>query len=64
MQRVNEYPTQIVGPFKSAEKANDESAMHKSLLDMGESFLTYLVGIMFGEYKCSDEISDKLKVVL
>ena len=61
MQRVNEYPTQIVGPFKSAEKANDESAMHKSLLDMGESFLTYLVGIMFGEYKRSDEISDKLE---
>ena len=61
MQKVNEYPTQIVGPFKSAEKANDESAMHKSLLDMGESFLTYLVGIMFGEYKRSDEISDKLE---
>jgi hypothetical protein len=61
MQRVNEYPTQIVGPFKSAEKANDELSMHKSLLDMGESFLTYLVGIMFGEYKRSDEISDKLE---
>ena len=61
MQRVNEYPTQIVGPFKSAEKAIDESAMHKSLLDMGESFLTYLVGIMFGEYKRSGEINEKLE---
>ena len=61
MDRLNQYPTQIVGPFKSAEKAIDESAMHKSLLDMGESFLTYLVGIMFGEYKRSDEISDKLE---
>ena len=61
MKRINKYPTQIVGPFKSAEMANDESSMHKSLLDMGESFLTYLVGIMFGEYKRSGEISDKLE---
>ena len=61
MERLNQYPTQIVGPFKSAEKANDEAAMHKSLLDMGESFLTYLVGIMFGEYKRSGEINEDLE---
>jgi hypothetical protein len=35
--------------------------MHKSLLDMGESLLTYLVGIMFGEYKRSGEINEDLE---
>ena len=34
---------------------------HKSLLEMGESFLSYLVGIMFGEYKRSEEINDNLE---
>ena len=61
MQKVNDYPTQIVEPYKNAEKANGASAIHNSLLEMGESFLAYLVGIMFGEYKRSGEISDNLE---
>ena len=61
MERLSHYPSQIVGPFTAIDKADDEGAMHKSLLDMGESLLTYLVGIMFGEYKRSGEISDRLE---
>ena len=61
MEKIKNYPSHIARPFTAFAKADDESAMHKSLLDMGESFLTYLVGIMFGEYKRSGEISDRLE---
>ena len=58
---IKEYPAHIVRPFNAYEQADEESAMHKSLLDLGESLLTYIVGIMFGEYKKSGEISEKLE---
>ena len=61
METLTRYPSHIARPFTAFTQANDEGAMHKSLLDMGESFLTYLVGIMFGEYKRSGEISDRLE---
>jgi len=61
MEKIKNYPSHIARPFTAFTQADDESAMHKSLLDMGESFLTYLVGIMFGEYKRSGEISDRLE---
>ena len=61
MEKIKNYPSHIARPFTAFAKADDESAMHKSLLDIGESFLTYLVGIMFGEYKRSGEISDRLE---
>jgi len=58
---IKEYPAHIVRPFNAYEQADEESAMHKSLLDLGESLLTYIVGIMFGEYKKSGKISEKLE---
>ena len=61
MEKIKNYPSHIARPFTAFAKADNDSAMHKSLLDMGESFLTYLVGIMFGEYKRSGEISDRLE---
>jgi hypothetical protein len=61
---IKEYPAHIVGPFNAYEQANDEGAMHKSLLDLGESLLTYIVGIMFGEYKKSGKISEILETEL
>ena len=61
MAQIKDYPAQIVHPFNAYEQADDESAMHKSLLDLGESLLTYMVGIMFGEYKRSGEVSEKLE---
>lgn len=59
--KLKEYPTQIVRPFNAYQNAEEESSMHKSLLDIGESLLTYIVGIMFGEYKKSGEINEKLE---
>jgi len=61
MKNIKEYPKDIVQPFNEYEKANDEGAMHKSLLDLGESLLTYIVGVMFGEYKRSGNVSEKLE---
>ena len=58
---LSTHPAHIYRPYNDYLKSDNESEMHKSLLDMGESFLTYLVGIMFGEYKRSGEISDKLE---
>ena len=58
---IKEYPTQIVRPYNAYEQADEEGGMHKSLLDLGESLLTYIVGIMFGEYKKSENISEKLE---
>ena len=61
---IKEYPAHIVRPFNAYEQADEESAMHKSLLDLGESLLTYIVGIMFGEYKKSGKISEKLETIV
>ncbi|HIB04502.1 MAG TPA: hypothetical protein EYO18_02050, partial [Candidatus Marinimicrobia bacterium] len=61
MAQIKDYPAQIVHPFNAYEKADADGDMHKSLLDLGESLLTYMVGIMFGEYKRSGEVSEKLE---
>ena len=61
MNKFNHYPSQIAHPINSIENTTNSAERHKSLLDMGESLLTYLVGIMFGEYKRSEQISDKLE---
>ena len=61
MENFKEYPKDIVQPLNEYEKANDEGAMHKSLLDLGESLLTYIVGVMFGEYKRSGNVSEILE---
>ena len=61
MSQIKDYPAQIVHPFNAYEKADADGDMHKSLLDLGESLLTYMVGIMFGEYKRAGEVSEKLE---
>jgi hypothetical protein len=58
---LSTHPAHIYRPHNDYLKSDNEAERHKSLLDMGESFLTYLVGIMFGEYKRSGEISNKLE---
>ena len=55
------HPAHIYRPHNDYLKSDNEAERHKSLLEMGESFLTYLVGIMFGEYKRSEEINEKLE---
>ena len=61
MEKLKDYPAHIVRPFNAYEKADADGDMHKSLLDLGESLLTYMVGIMFGEYKRSGEINEDLE---
>ena len=55
------HPAHIYRPYNDYLKSDNEAERHKSLLEMGESFLSYLVGIMFGEYKRSEEINEKLE---
>ena len=45
---LSTHPTHIYRPYNDYLKSDNKAEMHKSLLDMGESFLTYLVGMMFG----------------
>ena len=47
---LSTHPAHIYRPHNDYLKSDNEAERHKSLLDMGESFLTYLVGIMFGEF--------------
>ena len=61
MKSLEKYPSKLVTPLNSVGDNSAPSEKHKSLLDLGESFLTYLVGIMFGEYKRSGIISDPLE---
>ena len=60
---IKDYPTHLSATCKEVEKVDDSSRLHKTLLDIGESLLVYIVGIMFGEYKKSGQISQKLETV-
>ena len=58
---IKDYPTHLSTTCKEVSKVDDSSKLHKTLLDIGESLLVYIVGIMFGEYKKSGKISEKLE---
>lgn len=64
MNNINKYPTSLVQIHLACEKAENDGAKHKLLLDLGETFLKYLTGIMFGEYKNKEEILKKLETEL
>lgn len=61
MQLQNTLPLQLINPYQRYNDAQDEAAMHKALLDLGESLLTYLSGILFGEYKTFSEPDLKIE---
>ena len=44
-------PQRIVKPLIELEKTPDLASEHKLLLDLGETLLTHITGIIFGEYK-------------
>ena len=58
---IKDYPTHLSTTCKEVSKVDDAGKLHKTLLDIGESLLVYIVGIMFGEYKKSGTISEKLE---
>ena len=64
MKNIQNQPTSFVQLFIASEKTKDPAAKHKLLLDLGETFLTYLTGIMFGEYKKKEAILEKLETQL
>ena len=58
---IEKYPAKVSKPYLEIEGSNDPLAVHKSLLDLGEGLLDYLVAFMFGEYKRSGKIDDSLE---
>jgi hypothetical protein len=54
-------PSQIVISSKRYNDATEEAVMHKTLLELAESLLIYIVGIMLGEYKSSNQVNLKLE---
>ncbi len=64
MKNIQNQPSSFVQLFMASEKTKDAAAKHKLLLDLGETFLTYLTGIMFGEYKKKEAILEKLETQL
>jgi hypothetical protein len=51
MMKPSELPNLISGPYQKVGASGDHLSQHKALLDLGESLLIYLTGILFGEYK-------------
>ena len=56
-------PSQIVMSSKRYNDATEEAVMHKTLLELAESLLIYIVGIMLGEYKSSKQVNLKLEIL-
>ena len=46
-----DYPKRILKILKELNKNKDEFSKHKIVLELGETILTQLTGILFGEYK-------------
>ncbi len=55
------YPQRIVKPLIEPEKTPDLASEHKLLLDLGETLLTHITGIIFGEYKRNWDIDEALE---
>jgi len=55
------YPQRIVKPLIELEKTTDLASEHKLLLDLGETLLTHITGIIFGEYKRNWDIDEALE---
>ena len=54
-------PQRIVKPLIELEKTPDLASEHKLLLDLGETLLTHITGIIFGEYKRNWDIDEALE---
>ncbi len=58
MSKLNNYPTLLLDQYQAVENAGENSSeRHKKLLDLSESLLLYISGILFGEYKRSGKIN-------
>jgi hypothetical protein len=59
---TSQLPDYLYEPLQAAENAQENDAeRHKKLLDLGESILHYISGILLGEYKRSGEVNLKIE---
>lgn len=59
---TTQLPGYLYEPLQAAENAQEnEAEHHKKLLDLGESILHYISGILLGEYKRSGEVNLKIE---
>lgn len=66
-QFESNYPGLIHKPYESLQAAkgkNSEAERHFTLIDLGESLLAYVAGILLGEYKKSGVINKKIETEL
>ncbi len=66
-QLESTYPGLICKPYEdlqSARKKNSEAERHFALLDLGESLVVYVAGILLGEYKKSGVIDKDVETEL
>lgn len=66
-QLESTYPSLIYKPYESLQAAkgkNSEAERHFTLIDLGESLLVYVAGILLGEYKKSGVINKKIETEL
>ena len=61
---LESYPQRLVTILSSLETATEPVAIHKLLLDLGETLLTHITGIIFGEYKRHWGIDEVLEAEL
>ena len=58
---LDTYPHRLVKPLLELEKTCDLAAEHKLLLNLGETLLTHITGILFGEYKRNWNVNEALE---
>jgi len=59
MTRV--LPKQLASPMRELNTITDPALRHKKLVDISETLLIYLVGILFGEYKKADSPIEEIE---
>jgi len=64
MKELVEYPIVLAHPLTEIAKCKDAASQHKAILDLGETLLIYLTGILFGEYKRYWPVNEKIEAEL
>jgi len=61
-----DYPNLLLKPFKDLDElvGDTPAKEHKSLIDLGESQLIYIAGILFGEYKKKEVVNKAIEKAL
>ena len=60
-EEIKNYPSKVAKPYSQLQESSDQRAIHKSLLDLGEGLLDYLIAFMFGEYKKTNNVNESIE---